>query len=143
MTITLDLLDRLVTDDLPLTAAIALPRIEEFVSIARTWLEVTLTEWKAPQDEIYTATLVISELYTNSVIHAAGESAATVTAVLDDGVLTVSVSDPDPVVHIPAGGDEEHGRGLEIVQALSRGFGVTPMPGGKIVWTDLLIGGAS
>jgi hypothetical protein len=34
--------------------------------------------------------------------------------------------------------DEESGRGLGIVETLAQAWGTTPLPGGKVVWFDVV-----
>lgn len=83
------------------------------------------------------ASLVVSELVTNAVVHAA--STVDVTLSRADGRIQMLVADqgaghPQPRVDEP----EQHvlgGRGLLLVQAVTRGWGVLPArPGGKTVW---------
>lgn len=137
-------LDAPVTDA-PKTAMTAVERKSSEVSEARVWLRKLLAEWCVPESTADDAVLLLSEIVTNSIIHAMGiASDATITAAMWDGRLLVTVSDPDPVVHPGGPGDSgEHGRGLAIVEALAERFGTTPMTGGKIVWFELLIGGES
>lgn len=128
----------------PLTALITFERKPAMVTEARIWLRKLLAEWAVTEDAIDDAVIMLSETFTNSIIHAMGiASDATITAAMWDGRLQVSVSDPDPVVYPGGPGDSgEHGRGLEIVKALAVRFGTTPMSQGKIVFFELLIGGA-
>lgn len=135
-------LDAPVTSAAPLTALTTLPRQPRRVSESRTWLRKQLAEWGVHEDDADTAALLLSEVFTNSVLHAAGDSDATLTAALWDGRLKVSVSDPDSAMRVPAPGDE-HGRGLEIVNRLASGFGFERMPGGKIVHFTLDLRGSS
>lgn len=89
-------------------------------------------------DVVEAAELATSEVVTNLVIHvrATGELLVSV----DDGVVRVEVVDHDarrPTVRaIPDGAVS--GRGLHIVQAVSRVWGVEDIPGnGKSVWFEL------
>ena len=131
-----------VTDPSPLTSVATLPRITAAVRDARMWLEKLLADWGVDPEVVYDAKLALTEVFANSIVHAAGESDATITAAMWDGRLRITVSDPDPVVYAPNDDDEEHGRGLAIVKELSESFGTTPMPGGKIVFFVLAVGGA-
>jgi anti-sigma regulatory factor (Ser/Thr protein kinase) len=78
---------------------------------------------------------VVSELATNVVLHA--NTPFTVTLERRDSWLVLEVRD-----HVagrvaqpePTGEVELHGRGLEIVQALSQAWGVWPRRDGKSVW---------
>ncbi|MCC6437269.1 MAG: ATP-binding protein [Acidimicrobiales bacterium] len=82
--------------------------------------------------------LMVSELTTNAVVHAA--SAFEVTVCWNDGRLRVEVADGSerpPEVQPPTL-TEANGRGLFIVQALAHRWGVDHRRAGKIVWFELL-----
>ena len=86
-----------------------------------------------------TVALLVSELATNSVRHAA----AGFTLDIERGPerIRVAVSDTgpgDPEVRSPAPA-EPSGRGLLIVEALSDAWGCSPAPGGigKTVWFEI------
>jgi anti-sigma regulatory factor (Ser/Thr protein kinase) len=89
-----------------------------------------------------TASVMVSELATNALLHAS--SGFDITVDRSAAEVTVSVTDRGdgtPAVQSP-GFEEPHGRGLRIVQAFSDDWGVTPAPGtGKTVWFRLSIGG--
>jgi hypothetical protein len=99
--------------------------------IARTlpgWGLGTLIPW---------ASLVVSELVTNSTIHAGTDIVLAVAWHRDALRLTVRDQSPD----LPRQWYSEsdlHGRGLSIVAGLSRALGVLPTAdGGKVVWAVL------
>jgi anti-sigma regulatory factor (Ser/Thr protein kinase) len=87
--------------------------------------------------------LVVSELVTNAVIHAA--TAFTLSLRRLDGELTVAVRDgslerpQQPVQHHATG---PQGRGLHLVEALSRSWGVTDEVDGKSVWATFDVAAA-
>lgn len=88
------------------------------------------------------ATLIISELITNSIN--AGASAAAVTLSWHRDRLRLSVDDDAPGVPTLqyATSDQSHGRGLAITQSLSHAWGVQARPShvvGKQVWADLRV----
>ena len=89
------------------------------------------------------ASLVISELATNAVLHA--ETPFTVTLTRRNGTVTIAVQDLSPVL-MPVGPPtpdhptRPNGRGLEIVQALSTAWGVIPDGHGKSVWASFPTG---
>lgn len=90
-------------------------------------------------ETVHYAAVVVSELVTNAVIHAN----TTVTVglhLLDDGGARIEVGDSSnwPPTQRHATPDEPGGRGLVLVQALARDWGVTPSAQGKTVWADVV-----
>lgn len=83
------------------------------------------------------ATLVVSELISNAVIHA--HSSASLTLLnLDDGIqIRVEDDEPTPPEIRWINEESTGGRGLHIVDALSDDWGVEASPPGKIVWLDI------
>jgi anti-sigma regulatory factor (Ser/Thr protein kinase) len=115
---------------------------------AREFTRSTLTGWGL-HDLVDDATVIISELVTNAVRHglpqyaaAAGDMPIKLTIVRQDRFVVCIVSDPsdqDPKVR-PADDVCENGRGLHVIEALSRVWGWTPLPGaGKAVWAALSV----
>ena len=86
-----------------------------------------------------TAQLLTSELFTNALDHADG--AITMSVVRSDDDLRVEVTDHaegSPVVR-PVDLEDEHGRGMVLVEALASAWGVGryPLGRGKYVWFSL------
>lgn len=81
--------------------------------------------------------VVVSELVTNALRHG-GPPVALEVEDVGDGVV-VAVEDQSGRQPVPwdAGADDEHGRGLLLVDRLARETGVRPRPPGKTVWADL------
>jgi hypothetical protein len=103
---------------------------------SRNFVSRTLLDWGlAPL--IPAASLVISELVTNSTIHAGTDIDLSIAWHLGALRLTVRDSSPDlPCQRHPH--LDVNGRGLSLVLGLSRGFGVLPTTdGGKVVWAVL------
>ncbi len=85
------------------------------------------------------ASLVVSELVTNSTIHASTDIELSVAWSMGILRLTVRDKSPDlPRQRRPRLADT-HGRGISLVTGLSRGFGVLQAAdGGKVVWAVLV-----
>lgn len=84
--------------------------------------------------------LMVSELATNALVHAS--SGFEVAIDRSPELVRVSVSDRGdgtPEVHSP-GFTEPHGRGLQIVEALSDQWGIVPYFAGKTVWFQIALG---
>jgi anti-sigma regulatory factor (Ser/Thr protein kinase) len=83
------------------------------------------------------ASLIISELATNAVVHA--RCPFEVAVGFEPGTVTLSVSDSSagrPAIGDPAPTDP-HGRGLLVVDALTRRWGCVQTRAGKRVWAEL------
>jgi anti-sigma regulatory factor (Ser/Thr protein kinase) len=111
---------------------------------ARAFVAETLTAWNAQAAEIEAAQLVVSELVTNAVLHAADSPTISVDLRLADGVVRVLVSDgglgePYRTPHSDPR-TSETGRGVWLVDAFAERWG-TEMRGrdGKTVWCELSI----
>ncbi|MFJ3303216.1 ATP-binding protein [Streptomyces sp. NPDC086549] len=107
---------------------------------ARAALRRQLEEWGlAEQDELAdVAELLVSELATNALRHAATRFRLTLSA--SHGVLRCEVSDEDrSTPEVLDAGTAESGRGMSLVDALARRWGCHqdgPGPG-KTVWFEL------
>lgn len=86
------------------------------------------------------AEMITSELITNAIAHAGAQAVGLELTCLADGkTLAIVVTDPcpaPPVRRNPAE-DTEHGRGLNIVEALSTRWGWRPQDPGKAVYAIL------
>ncbi|WP_055527989.1 ATP-binding protein [Streptomyces alboniger] len=113
------------------------------VAQARRLMRVRFGEWAVRDDDACdAAALILSELVTNAVVHTASrriicelcaDTERLRIAVRDEGCGTRT---PRPVHR---GADEEHGRGLLLVDAVSSAWGVHDAgPGiGRTVWAEL------
>ena len=109
------------------------------VGTARRFVRDTLGEWHVDEDAADTATLCVSELVTNAIIHAVAE--CEVRLVLHHDTLTISVRDggtgapssrspsDDPLV--------SHGRGLQLVERVTSRWGSELDEVGMTVWCEL------
>jgi anti-sigma regulatory factor (Ser/Thr protein kinase) len=123
-----------------------LPVVPSSLPIARSWLADVLEVWsRAGQvpagpssvDLLDTAQLLLTELLSNALRHS--ETPILVTAALNDGRLRVDVTDSGhrmPKIR-HTGPGETAGRGLQLVDSLSSGWGVTPLDRGKRVWFEV------
>jgi anti-sigma regulatory factor (Ser/Thr protein kinase) len=122
------------------------PNNPKCVTLARNQLRKYLGYWQA-EELTEPGVLLLSELLTNSVRHAASPRGRDIETVfeLTDSVLRIEVSDASnrlPVMHHP-GESDECGRGLHLVVALSSRWGVAPRrvngeySSGKTVWFEI------
>ncbi len=84
-----------------------------------------------------TAQLLVSELVTNSIMHA--QTIVGVVVTVYDGGLRVSISDSGPaeITPRPASETSTTGRGLDLVRLLAGELGFVTRPAGKEVWFSL------
>lgn len=110
--------------------------------VARRFLRAQLGAWEVDDDVSDTAVLLLSELVTNAIIHT--DAPAEIRAVLGGGELTVTVRDhgrPGDDAAAQPDDDEDplrvHGRGLQLVEALSDRWGSERDAVGTTVWFAL------
>lgn len=108
----------------------------ESVGDARHFVQRVLIEWGAEACDTE-ASLLITELATNSVIHA--KSPFDVTVTLDERGLRISVSDRSRRLPLPKSYSMRAttGRGLRLVAAYADAWGAEPHGKGKTVWCTL------
>ena len=109
-------------------------------SAARRWtadcLRAHLGDRPPVPDLIDDAVLCVSELVTNAV-HAGCTSLRVELSFKDDGVRVGVVDDaPGRPALRSAGASERSGRGLRLVEAVSRRWGVDVVERGKLVWAE-------
>ncbi|WP_354671354.1 ATP-binding protein [Streptomyces sp. CSDS2] len=110
------------------------------VAQARRLTQTRLSGWAVCADTCDSAALVMSELVTNAIVHTA--SSRVVCELHDhDDMVRIAVRDegcapgePHPSPQRP---DEEHGRGLLLVDALCRAWGAQEHGPGLLVWAEL------
>ena len=107
------------------------------VGPARQFVLGTLTAWGVDADTVDKVTLCLSELVTNAVIHT--DDGCELRVVLDRGVLTATVRDggSNVVVDLSTVTVDPlavHGRGLQLVDALSSRWGSELDAVGTTVW---------
>ncbi|MFG3041848.1 ATP-binding protein [Streptomyces sp. NPDC048330] len=91
----------------------------------RRALRASLKHWNRP-DLVADAELLLSELVTNAFLHARGPTVE-VRVYRQGSLLMIEVADGSPGSPLPRspGTDEEHGRGLLIVDAMAHSWGIS------------------
>lgn len=110
------------------------------VARARHLTRARLSGWAVCEDTCDTAALIVSELVTNAIVHTASEYVVCELHDNDD-LVRIAVRDegcapgePHPSPERP---EEEHGRGLLLVEAVCRAWGAREAGPGLLVWADL------
>jgi anti-sigma regulatory factor (Ser/Thr protein kinase) len=121
----------------PLRAAIELPAQPQIVSKARAFVKDMIELWGC-EDQDGVAVLLTSEIVTNAISYGT-ESIRLELSVTDEGVLTVETADNHPAFpYVRQLSDTaEGGRGMQIVAALARNWGVRPINHHKVVWFEV------
>ncbi|MFI2510354.1 ATP-binding protein [Streptomyces sp. NPDC018972] len=108
---------------------------------ARRLTRARLTGWSVCEDTCDTAALVVSELVTNAIVHTASSH---VVCELHDGgeLVRIAVRDEgcapgQPRANTRQRPEDEHGRGLLLVDALCHSWGAHENGPGLLVWADL------
>ena len=103
---------------------------------AREFTRRLLHDWGA--DHLFDeASLVVTELAANAVLHAGSPYEVSLT--LEDRVLRNEVADSDPATPEPQpfSAVAESGRGIVLVSAVSASWGIDARPDGKVTWAEL------
>ncbi len=87
--------------------------------------------------ECYLLELLVSEVVTNTILHAASALVVRVRSI--PGAVRVEVFDssPDPPVLKDLGTDAVTGRGIRLVESAARAWGVDTVADGKWVWFEI------
>jgi anti-sigma regulatory factor (Ser/Thr protein kinase) len=119
-------------------AALLLHPVPSSASLARRFAKKTLLSWGC-REHIEATTLLVSELVTNSVLHA--RSTIQLRIERRDQALRVEVSDGSrlPPVQREHDADALTGRGLSLLESLASRWGVEDLPDGKAVWFELAV----
>jgi serine phosphatase RsbU (regulator of sigma subunit)/anti-sigma regulatory factor (Ser/Thr protein kinase) len=117
-------------------ARTTLPSDDSAAALARAFVHDALVAIDAPE-VVERAVLLTSELVTNALLH--GEPALHVEVLAVPDGVRVAVSDEHPDLPTPryAEREDEHGRGLRLVEALASKWGVDARSPGKTVWFEL------
>jgi anti-sigma regulatory factor (Ser/Thr protein kinase) len=116
-----------------------LPALPTSPAAARRFVADALWRFGVDSEAISTASLLTSELVTNSVVHA--RSPVRVVVGVKGRALHIAVTDDEPGDVQPRAIDPErpNGRGLLLVSRLATTWSVEPVPGGKTVCFELVI----
>jgi len=106
------------------------------VHIARAFVGRRLVEHGVDTDHLDCLT-VVSELVTNSVVHGRGPIVVDVDVRGAEVVLSVSDTHPSVPLQRTAADDDETGRGLAIIDALTVEWGVSLGGGGKTTYARM------
>jgi anti-sigma regulatory factor (Ser/Thr protein kinase) len=126
-------------------AAFDLPARPAAVGTARRVVRDLLIAWGVPEGSRDDAVLVISELVTNALVHTAGERIACRLHGTADRIR-IEVEDQEGGPALPAARrprpEDQHGRGLFLVDALCLDWGVATVSGrpARVVWAELSYG---
>ncbi|MFD7666266.1 ATP-binding protein [Streptomyces sp. NPDC059788] len=115
-----------------------LPRTPESAATARRLVHNALSAWGL-EELAGDGALIVSELVSNAVQHARSRSIRVTITRPEAARVRIGVVDKSkrlPMSRQPDG-EDEHGRGLTLVEALSRYWGTDPLPWGKRVWAEL------
>lgn len=115
-----------------------LPRTALSAGAARRLVRTALTAWGV-EHLADTAALVVSELITNAIEHTDCRSVRVAVTRPTAGLVRVEVVDGVPrfPVRRAITEQDEHGRGLAIVEAVCWRWGTDRLPWGKRVWGEL------
>ncbi|WP_169314141.1 ATP-binding protein [Streptomyces piniterrae] len=107
---------------------------------ARRIIRTELARWGL-HEHVEIAELLVSELVTNALRHAWGPIHLRMSHSPDGRTLRCDIADGSPATppasRPPARADEEHGRGLHLVDQLSTRWGARRTAAGKTVWFEL------
>jgi hypothetical protein len=111
--------------------------VSESVPAARHFVVDVLRAW-GMDDLGPDAAIVISELATNALRHAESPFRAVLDRQQDGVRLGVEDAARDPLARRSSDSYDLGGRGVDIVEALSRRWGWSELPSGKLVWAELV-----
>ncbi|MGZ4802530.1 MAG: ATP-binding protein [Acidimicrobiia bacterium] len=121
------------------SAETVFPAVAESVGAARRFTNAALSRHSIDASIIDTATLLVSELATNAIVHATSTIRLRV-GVGEDIRVEVRDSSKDAPVVGELGSERESGRGLAIVATLADRWDWSPRSTGKVVWFALARG---
>jgi serine phosphatase RsbU (regulator of sigma subunit)/anti-sigma regulatory factor (Ser/Thr protein kinase) len=115
----------------------------EAVGHVRHWAGGVLTAWGRSEEAVATAALLTGELLGNAVVHGTPPVTVRLRAAGPSVYLEVSDAAPQLPERRQSSAEDEGGRGLLLVDALTRRWGCRATGGGKVVWAELHDPGAA
>jgi serine/threonine-protein kinase RsbW len=113
-------------------------RVPQSAAAARRLVHDTLGGWHLLRMDDR-AMVIVTELVSNAINHARGDGMRVSVVRFPDDRVRIGVIDRDrtrPEIK-PMTPDQEGGRGLLLIEAMSSVWGVDLLPGGKRVWAEL------
>lgn len=129
-----------VTVDVSLSTSVAefsAPAGRGAAALTRDFVRRTLVDWgyRGNHDDVV---LVVSELVTNALRHAAGTPLLRLVGAGPG--LRIEVADASPALPRSRPAGTSGGWGLTLVQRLTARWGADPRPDGKVVWCEMAAG---
>ncbi|HWE54187.1 MAG TPA: SpoIIE family protein phosphatase [Acidimicrobiales bacterium] len=121
------------------TLLVAVPPEPSVVGDVRHRIAAALAEWGVDPKQSESIVLVACELVTNAIVH--GRPPIEFRARRTSDRVVLEVQDHArllPHLRSPSA-DDEHGRGLQLVRALSKQWGIRPTGTGKWVWCNIAL----
>lgn len=104
---------------------------------ARRFVTDTLRRWRYGDDLVDDAAMVVTELVTNSLVHARSATTVAISARRDTVRIAVRDALARPPVERHHNGAAAWGRGISLVAAMAERWGTEPAADGKVVWAEL------
>jgi DNA-binding NarL/FixJ family response regulator len=117
-------------------ATIRLPPERSSAGDARRFLDQVLLRWGC-QELGDAVKLLVTELVANAVLHARTDIEVTVRLLSDTLRLEVADRSPAHILRREATSDDTSGRGSELIDIMSRAWGLIGKPDGKCIWFEL------
>jgi DNA-binding NarL/FixJ family response regulator len=124
------------------TVTASFPALLPSAADARRLVSTTLTAWGVEEDVVDTAVLLTSEVVTNALIHGGSGIEMVVSRAAGRIRVTVSDSDTGLIRRRRVRPTDQSGRGTDLVEALSDGWGICRLGQAKQVWFELRADGA-
>jgi anti-sigma regulatory factor (Ser/Thr protein kinase) len=123
------------------TVVLDVPPTTTAIRDGRRFAALALAEWSLPDAIVEDATLIVSELLTNAVVHGAPPIRLRLRRTPRE--LAIEVDDESSAMprKLRAGPNDLHGRGLAIVAAIGSRWAARANGHGKTVWSSLPIPG--